>query len=279
MMEQMDSRRMCPHCRAFITTKDRVCPYCNEAVAPRQVSRDDSSQLVGGFIPHFRFNTTIILLLNFGIYIATTIFSMRAGNPDAFMNIDVRTLIMFGAKWNMGLAQGEYWRLVTAGFLHGGLFHILMNSWVLFDLGAQVEEVYGSSRMLVIYFVSTVGGFAASAWWSPAVSVGASAGLFGLIGAMIALGVRHRNPMGSAIRGMYLRWAIYGIIFGMLPGFRTDNAAHIGGLAAGFGIAYLCGNPTRGAVETIWRATGWFCILLTAVSFLKMYLWFAASTQ
>jgi rhomboid protease GluP len=133
--------------------------------------------------------------------------------------------------------------------------------------------------MLVIYFVSTVGGFAASAWWSPAVSVGASAGLFGLIGAMIALGVRHRNPMGSAIRGMYLRWAIYGIIFGMLPGFRTDNAAHIGGLAAGFGIAYLCGNPTRGAVETIWRATGWFCILLTAVSFLKMYLWFAASTQ
>ena len=75
------------------------------------------------------------------------------------MNLDVRTLIMFGAKWNMGLAQGEYWRLVTAGFLHGGLIHILMNSWVLFDLGAQVEEIYGSSRMLVIYFVSTVGGF------------------------------------------------------------------------------------------------------------------------
>lgn len=280
MMVLMDSRRMCPHCRAFITIKDRVCPYCNEAVAPRQVSRDDSSQMVGGFIPHFRFNTTIILLLNFGLYIATTIFSMRAGNPEAFMNLDIRTLVSFGAKWNMGLAQGEYWRLVTAGFLHGGLFHILMNSWVLFDLGAQVEEVYGSSRMLVIYFIATVGGFCASAWWSPAISVGASAGLFGLIGAMIALGVRHRNPMGAAIRGMYVRWAIYGIVFGMLPGFRTDNAAHIGGLAAGFGIAYLASTPGRqGVVENIWRAAGWFCILMTAVSFLKMYLWFAASTR
>ena len=93
MIVLMDPRRMCPHCRAFITVKDRVCPYCNEAVAPRQVSRDDSSQLVGGFIPHFRFNTTIILLLNFGLYIATTIFSMRGGNPDAFMNLDIRTLV------------------------------------------------------------------------------------------------------------------------------------------------------------------------------------------
>jgi len=65
----------------------------------------------------------------------------------------------------------------------------------------------------------------------------------------------------------------------MLPGFRTDNAAHIGGLAAGFGIAYLCGTPTRGTLETMWRAAGWFCVILTAVSFLKMYLWFAASTQ
>ena len=55
---------------------------------------------------------------------------------------------------------GQWWRLVTAGFLHGGLFHILMNSWVLFDLGAQVEQVYGARRMLVFYFVSTVGGFA-----------------------------------------------------------------------------------------------------------------------
>ena len=280
MIVLMDPRRMCPHCRAFITVKDRVCPYCNEAVAPRQVSRDESSQMVGGFIPHFRFNTTIILLLNFGLYIATTIFSMRSGNPDAFMNLDGNTLRLFGAKWNFGLAHGEYWRLVTAGFLHGGILHIVMNSWVLFDLGAQVEEIYGSSRMLVIYFISTVGGFYASALYSDSLSVGASAGLFGLVGAMIALGVRHRNAMGAAIRGMYLRGAVIGLAFGMVGAFHVDNAAHIGGLTAGFAIAYLAGTPGRAAVvENIWRAAGWFCLLMTAVSFLKMYLWFAKYTQ
>src|ERR1035437_3996844 len=116
---------------------------------------------------------------------------MRAGNGDALWNIDIRTLVEFGAKFNMGLANGEWWRLVTAGFLHGGLLHILMNSWVLFDLGAQVEEVYGANRLLVFYFLSTASGFLASAWWSPVLSVGASAGVFGLIGAMIALGVKH----------------------------------------------------------------------------------------
>ena len=135
---------------------------------------------------------------------------------------------------------------MTAGFLHGGMFHILMNSWVLFDLGAQVEEIYGSSRMLVIYFVSTVGGFYASALWSPAISVGASAGLFGLVGAMIALGVRHRNAMGAAIRGMYLRGAVIGLAFGMVGAFHVDNAAHIGGLAAGFGDRLPGGHSRPG---------------------------------
>ena len=280
MMVLMDSRRMCPHCRAFITNKDRVCPYCNEAVAPRQ-TRDDSSGLIGGFIPHFRFNTVIILLVNFGLYMATTLYSMRAGNPEAFMNLDVRTLILFGAKWNLGLIQGEWWRLVTAGFLHGGIIHILMNSWVLFDLGAQVEEVYGTSRMLVIYFLSTIFGYYASAQWSSSVSVGASAALFGLIGAMIALGVRHRSPMGTAIRGMYMRGAFYGLIFGLLPGFHIDNAAHIGGLVAGFGIGYLAGTPSlqNSLTEKLWRIASWSCIVMTVVSFLKMYLWFSQHTQ
>ena len=83
------------------------------------------------------------------------------------------------------IRQGEWWRLLTAGFLHGGLFHILMNSWVLFDLGAQVEEIYGTSRYLVFYFIATVTGFLASAVFSGALSIGASAGIFGLIGAMI----------------------------------------------------------------------------------------------
>jgi rhomboid protease GluP len=128
----------------------------------------------------------------------------------------------------------------------------------------------------VIYLVSSVFGFYVSAVWNPlAPSVGASAALFGLIGAMIALGVRHNNPMGAMIRGMYIRWAIYGLLFSLIPGI--DMAAHIGGIVAGFGIGYLAGvRGAEGSVtERIWRVAAWLCILVTVVSFLKMYLAFS----
>jgi rhomboid protease GluP len=267
----MDKRRMCPQCRAFITTDDRVCPYCHEKVVTRAVDRRDPGTILGGFIPHARYTTIIILLINFGMYAATLALTSSVGES--------RALAILGAKYGPWILAGQWWRLVTAGFLHGGLTHILMNSWVLFDLGAQVEEVYGMNRMIVFYFVSTVGGFFASTLWSPlSLSVGASAGIFGLIGAMIALGVRHRSALGDHIRSLYLRWAIYGLLFGLLPFFQIDNAAHIGGLAAGFGAGYLAGLPriSGGTTETLWRIISFFCLGVTALCFLLMYLWFAA---
>lgn len=274
---------MCPHCRAFITDRDKVCPYCNERVGQRAIERRDPGAILGGFIPHARFVTMIILIINFGLFLATVVYSQRAGNSGAFMSVDGQTLVAFGAKYRLLiLGYHQWWRLVTAGFLHGGLLHIAMNSWVLFDLGAQVEEVYGGSRLIVIYFVATVCGFLASTLWTPALSVGASAGIFGLIGAMIALGVRNRHsPMGAAIRGMYVRWAVYGLIFGLLPGLHVDNAAHLGGLAAGFAVAYIAGTPRVDTSwsERLWRVAAAGCVLLTAGSFLMMYLFFASTAQ
>jgi len=271
----MDKRRMCPHCRAFITTSDRVCPYCEEKVGPRAVDRRPAGEILGGLIPSAHFTTVVILTLNLGLYAATALYSMRAGNEGAFMNIDGRTLFEFGAKLRDAVLFGQWWRLVTAGFLHGGLLHILMNSWVLFDLGSQVEEVYGTARFIVFYWCATVLGFLFSTFWSAALSVGASAGLFGLIGAMIALGVKGEHPLGGAVRGHYVRWAVYLLLFGLLPGLRVDNAAHIGGLVAGFGVAYVAGLPgaVRGVGEKLWRGAAYTCVLLTGFSFLQMYLW------
>jgi rhomboid protease GluP len=271
---------MCPHCRAFITVNDRTCPYCNERVGPRAIDVRAPSPILGGLISHARFNTVIILLINFGLFVATVLFSFRAGDSDAVMGVDGRTLIAFGAMYTPAIMAGQWWRLVTAGFLHGGLLHIFFNSWVLFDLGAQVEEVYGASRMLVIYFVSTVFGFYVSSRFG-FLSVGASAALMGLIGAMIALGTRHGTEMGRAMRGQYIRWAVYVIIIGLLPGLRIDNAAHIGGLAAGFGIGYLAGTPRYegSSTERFWRVGAYVCIVLTAVSFLEMFEAFTHSVQ
>jgi hypothetical protein len=156
-MKAMAQLRMCPHCRAFVPSNERVCPYCETEMGPRAADRREPAGFVAERLPHARFTTTIILLVNFGLYAALTLATMRAGNADPW-NIDGRTLFEFGAKYRTAIVLGQWWRLVTAGFLHGGLFHILMNSWVLFDLGGLVEQTYGASRMIVIYFLATVGG-------------------------------------------------------------------------------------------------------------------------
>jgi hypothetical protein len=96
---------------------------------------------------------------------------------------------------------------------------------------------------------------------------------------MIALGMSHRSALGDHIRGLYVRWAVYGLLFGLLPMFHIDNAAHIGGLAAGFGVAYVAGLPnivTTGQ-ERFWRMAAIACLALTAFCFLEMYLWFQFS--
>lgn len=263
---------MCPHCRAFITTDDKVCPYCNTPVGRRAVEDRNPAPILGGLIPHARFTTTLILLINAGLYVAMAIYSSKGGH-GGFMGLDGQTLVNFGAMYRPYVAAGQSWRLITAGFLHGSIVHIGMNSWVLFDLGAQTEEFYGTSRMILIYIVSTITGFWASYHWA-SLSVGASAGLFGLIGAMIAYGMKERSAMGSAMRSFYVRWALYGLVLGfIIP--NIDMAAHLGGLAGGFATGYVAGTPRlTGRTETIWRALAGLAIAITVLAFLAMATWF-----
>jgi rhomboid protease GluP len=268
----MDNRRMCPNCRAFITTGDRVCPYCGQQVGPRAIDVRQPAAILGGLIPHAYFTTILILLINSGFYAATLWYGRILGNFNY-------ALYAFGAKEGTSIwQQHEWWRLVTAGFLHGGILHIGMNSWVLYDLGAQVEQVYGTPRFLVIYFVGTVGGFYLSALMSPGLSIGASAGITGLIGAMIAFGVRNRSTAGQAIRNFYVRWVVYILAIGFIGGFGIDNWAHIGGLAAGFAMGYIAGEPIHSTRERegIWRAVAVGCVIVTTYCFWLVYRHFPA---
>ncbi len=237
------------------------------------MDRRSAADLLGGLIPAARFTTSLILVINFGLYIACVIYAMQSGRGTGF-DLDGRTIVRFGASYPPFNLAGQWWRLITAGFLHGGIMHILMNSWVLFDLGAQVEEMFGQRRMIVIYIVSTITGFAASTMWGH-LSVGARAGIFGLIGAMIALGMQSQSMVGDAIKSHYTRWAVYSLIMGLLfP--MTDMAAHIGGIIGGFGCAWLAGTPRLfdDAREKMWGILAGVAIAATAYSFLQMFLQF-----
>jgi rhomboid protease GluP len=263
---------MCPNCRAFITVDDKTCPYCEAQLGPRAIDRRSPPDVLGGLIPHARFTTMMILLLNTGLYVAMILRSAKTGSGGG-MDMDFNTLYDFGAKVRSPILLGQWWRLITAGFLHGGLFHILMNSWALFDLGAQVEESYGTSRYVVFYFFTTITGFLASFFWTPALSIGSSAGIFGLIGAMIALGVRDRSAWGAHVRGLYTRWAVYGLLMGLLPFFGIDNAAHLGGLAGGFAIALIAGRPTYSQLtERFWQVAAGVSLAVTGFAFAQVFL-------
>ena len=149
-----------------------------------------------------------------------------------------------------------------------------MNSWALFDLVGEVEQFYGTSRLIVVYILSTFTGFLLSYMWSPGVSIGSSAALFGLIGIMLATGLRRDTPLSRAVRAYYRRWAIYGLIFSFMPGLNIDIAAHIGGLAGGFVLGLIAGLPgvPNSPKEMLWRVLAGLAILITIYSFFREFM-------
>jgi rhomboid protease GluP len=200
-------------------------------------------------MPNGKMSVALLLLVNSALFVAINFSGSRV-------------LVEYGAKWMPAIVNGEWHRLITAGYLHVQFFHILMNMMSLYNIGPLVEEIYGTRRMFTLYTVATVIGFFASAVWAPMVpSLGASAGIFGLLGALIAVGGHSKSFMAQHIRKQCLMNAGIGLVMGfVLP--MIDNAAHLGGLAGGFIIAYFAGFPRE---YEDGREKGWGVAALTAL--------------
>lgn len=151
--------------------------------------------------------------------------------------------------WPVGIAiGGEWWRLITAAFLHGSFLHIAFNMYVLFALGPTLERILGHGRYLTLYLVSALGGGVASYVFSDmrSVSVGASGAIFGLMGALVVAGRRLRYDITQVL----ILLAINVAIGFFSPG--TDWRAHLGGLVTGAVVAaimVLPGKRHRTAVQ------------------------------
>jgi membrane associated rhomboid family serine protease len=146
------------------------------------------------------------------------------------------TIISDGALYGPAVANGDYWRLVTAGFLHAGLIHIAFNMYFLYALGTQLEPAVGKVRFAVLYFTSLLCGSFGVLLLSPnSVTVGASGAVFGLMGgAVIALRARGINPMESGLGVVIL--LNLGITF-IIPGISIGG--HVGGLIGGVVAGWL----------------------------------------
>ncbi|PWG01001.1 rhomboid family intramembrane serine protease [Levilactobacillus bambusae] len=174
-------------------------------------------------------------------------------------------LIMLGAKVNPLIQAGEWWRLITAAFLHIGFTHLLINGITFYYLGSEIERLFGHWRFTVIFLVSAIGGNLASFAFSNAISAGASTAIFGLFGAYLMLGesfwenayIRQMTKTFLLFIGMNLVTDIF------IPG--VDLMGHLGGLTAGFLVAYSVENPKTGPISIYKRITASIVLIIGLV--------------
>lgn len=270
--------RMCPACGTLVGTTATKCHVCGANVRFGMAALTRS---LGGMIPSTAPVTYALLSLCCLFYGISLLLTTRmgvsllpqGGGLGALFNIgaiDPRALALLGESAPLPYVIAEPWRLVTAVFLHGSLLHIIFNMWVLMDIGPMVEELYGSARYLFLYMVTGTAGYLVSSAIGH-FSVGASGALLGLIGLLLAATTGRGGSGAQMMRSQLIKWVIYIAIMGfMFSGI--DNAAHFGGLAAGFGLGKLFADrPPADATERR-RATalGWATAFVTTACFALM---------
>jgi len=260
--------RLCPACHTLVGT---TATRCHECGASLTFSLAAVSKSLSGILPSETPITMLIFVINillFGVSLLTT---MRTSDSFNLMGgISSAVLDRLGASRPLPHIDGEWWRLVMAVFLHGSLLHIAMNSWVLMDIGPQVEQVYGSARYLFLYILTGAVGFAFSAVRGH-FSIGASGAIMGLIGLMIAITSRRGGNYMRAIRNQLIRWVLYMFVIGiMIRGI--DNFAHFGGLASGFllGRVFEDREPMNASERKRAYLLGWLAGLTFVASFALM---------
>ena len=178
-----------------------------------------------------------IIAINVIMYLVTAYLSYSYAQGSIF-NSDTNVLILLGAKVNNLIAQGQYFRLITCMFLHGGIVHVGVNMYSLYAIGPMVEKVYGKTKYIAIYFVSGVCASIFSYVFSTSVSIGASGAIFGLLGAVLVYAIKSKGKTGNEFIRSILSVIFINIFIGAtLP--NIDNFAHVGGLLGGMIIAYL----------------------------------------
>jgi rhomboid protease GluP len=177
---------------------------------------------------------TYVLLAGIGI---TFVLELLLGGSTS-----MRTLYTMGAQVNSAVANGDYWRLLTAMFLHIGPMHLAFNAFALYSLGLDLERYYGSVRFALIYFLSgLIGGTLYFVVGPPNVlSAGASGAVFGLVGAELAYIMTNHRLFGSMGRQRLTNLVVL-LGINLVLGFTVagiNNIVHIGGFLGGLGLGF-----------------------------------------
>lgn len=205
----------------------------------------DFKEMLEFFIPKKGFIVTpIIIDLNLLIYIAMVI------SGFGLVSFKGSDLLNWGANFRPLTTDGQWWRLLTSTFLHGGLMHILANMYGLIFVGIFLEPLLGAKKYTFVYLLTGILASVASIWWYDAtISVGASGAIFGLYGFFLACLLLKVFPpdFGKAFLASTLVFVGFNLLMGFTGGI--DNAAHIGGLLSGFILGLLMSRQLKQQTE------------------------------
>lgn len=269
MLRQTEGSVLCVSCGQLVGVNDERCYNCGRW-NPALWGYAGTIRKLGG---DFGF-VKLLLVGCVGLYLATLAIDpsgIRMGGTLSFLSPSIRGLFLFGASGAIPVfSYDRWWTVLSAGWLHGGLLHIAFNMMWVRNLAPVTAEIYGAGRMIIIYTISCIAGFALSSvtgylplpgfLQGASVTVGASAPIFGLLGALVYSGKRGAS---SSVGRQAWSFAVILFIFGLVfPG--VDNYAHGGGFLGGY-VASMWLDPMK-PERGDHLVAALVCLLLTALS-------------
>jgi rhomboid protease GluP len=236
---------LCPNCKKLISVSEKKCPYCGTG---NPAAWWKNNIWTRGFNNPYLLIKSIIGI-NIGIYVISLLLNPRgfglALNPLTFLSPSGQILELLGATGKVPIdAFQRYWTLVSANYLHGGILHILFNMAAFRQLGLLVSREYGVYRMFIIYTLGGVIGFFISYLAAVPWTIGASASVCSLAGALLYYGKSRGGVYGRTLYKQIGIWVIILFLFGiMVP--VINNWGHGGGIAAGIAMGFLLGYQER----------------------------------
>ena len=256
---------LCPNCKKLISISEKKCPYCGTG---NPAAWWKNTILTQGFNNPYLLVKWIIGV-NIGIYVISLLLNPKgfalALNPLTLLSPSGQILELLGATGKIPIdAFQRYWTLVSASYLHGGILHIFFNMAAFRQLGLLVCREYGTYRMFVIYTLGGVIGFFISYLAAVPWTIGASASVCSLAGALLYYGKSRGGVYGRTLYKQIGIWVIILFIFGILIPV-INNWGHGGGIAAGIALGFLLGYQERKKEGIFQKLLAVTCALITVL--------------
>ena len=291
---------MCRSCGAIVGAGQTTCAVCGASTSAQAVPRaghavpDRETIRFARALMARPYKFTIILLVS-NLFVYMLMWQTSGMRLSVLGFFPGPVLLAYGAKLNSLVQAGQWWRFVTPMFVHVNLLHLLVNMYSLWIIGPYVEKLYGGTKFVVFWVLTGIAGLVASyltvvnpegplgglgsflfkAHDEP--SAGASGALFGLVGVLFVFGIKFRHELPEGFKRAFgiglLPMIVLNLFIGYVGRGIIDNAAHLGGLAAGSVLALVVDYRRpgeRSGVAIVWQVLRIAVLGLVAISFVQV---------